>query len=308
MKRLKRSVASAEEETLRAVLTQILLENANTRNQIAERLGVSPMTVCTAIGKLRDSNLITEHKEATSRGRRPLRIEPSERLHSGIMCLRATEATLVLCNQRNEVVERGVLPYNPNLPPEGNLAVLRQRWEACLHAHQKQDRGIGVGVILHSSVSSTESFTRQLREILYPNVIRRQEDLITEALSRPEYQRGALYLSVSDPMQACLVLRGRSTPLAPWQEKGERAWEGQVSAACETARLLSPNAVVVEGDRGDRAYQQIVNVLSSRFSSEVLAHVRLETAESLSIPERGMLWTLRRHYAGRVRLRSKLKQ
>ena len=176
MKRFKRSATSAEEETLRAVLTQVLLENANTRNRIAERLGVSPMTVCTAVGKLRDSNLITEQKQATARGRHPLRIEPSDRLHSGMVCLTATEATFALCDQRNQVIERGVLPYNPTLPPEGNLAVLRQRWEACLHAHQKRDRGIGFGVILHSSLAPTEFFTRQMREILRPNVIRREED------------------------------------------------------------------------------------------------------------------------------------
>jgi hypothetical protein len=267
------------------------------------------MTVCTAVGKLRDSNLITEQKQATARGRHPLRIEPSDRLHSGMVCLTATEATFVLCDQRNQVIERGVLPYNPTLPPEGNLAVLRQRWEACLHAHQKRDRGIGFGVILHSSLAPTEIFTRQMREILRPNVIRREEDLISEALSRPEYEKGALYLSLTDPMGACMVLRGRATALTPCQgqTEGETPLDALVSAACETARLLSPSAVVVEGDCGDRTYRQGIRRLTSRFSSASLARVRLEMAEPLSVAERGMLWTLRRHYAGRIRLRSKIK-
>ena len=282
-------------KTVGAVLELILQGQADTRNEIADRLELSAMTVGNAVRMLRHADLVEEKEEPTPRGRYPFRLTPAERLHSVVVFLSPTIATVLICSARGEPRKRMTLPYQHSLSPEGNLASIRRACETCLRELGRTDTGLGVGVILSSELPENTIFLSLLGQILHPDEVRREDPLIGKTLSRSEYGQSVLYLSLKQSIRSMLLIEGKGTRPTTWTDP-----QDLLRTAAATVRLTLPDTVVIEAEGIYGTGDTFAQALTEMLPEELRGRIRLCATGELSAAEKGMRDLLCQRYAKRL--------
>ncbi len=291
---------SVETSTARAAFDIILQGNAPTRNQIAQALGISAMTVGKVVRALLSADLIREAEAPTARGRHPLCLLPSQRLHCLTVRLTLRAASVLLCSAEGNVLERLTVSYNDSLPPEGNLASLRGLCDRVLRQWGKSDTGLGVGAILGEDLHCTDLLARSLDEILGADVILWERDLRKQALADPRYGECVVYLSLDEDPWAMLYVgqtEARGVSLNDKQSRAERK-NDLLQAIIAMLPIACPTAVVAESEGPySQEAASFLQVLSDRLSSDQRSRIRLHAPTDRLIAEQEMRRALCHHYA-----------
>ena len=291
---------SVEPKTVQAVLNAVLQGHAHTRNEIADHLNISSMTVGKVVRMLRHADLLIQREESIPRGRRPFCLYPSERLHSVTVYLTPRRASAVLCSADGTVLERYTVPYNDSLPWEGNLAYLRSSYEQMLARYEKRDTGIGVGVILREDCHFSDYALRVLSEVLRPAEVLEEDDLLTEELSRTGDGNGTLYVAFGKTVRPMLVVGGQRIYGRPWQAThGKDASSDEVFLDAVAGMLsVIPVSNVLAENRiwYEEAAERFLQALADRLPDDQKTCVHLHPSPTRLIAERGMERALRRRY------------
>jgi len=285
----------SKSKTVGAVLELILQGKTGTRNEIADRLGLSAMTVGNAVRMLRQAELVEEKEEPTPRGRYPFRLTPAERLHSVVVFLSPNIATVLIASATGDLLKRMTLPYQHSLPPEGNLASIRRACETCQREIGMTQAGLGVGVILSSDLPENTVFLSLLGQILHPDEVRREDPLIEETLSQAEYGRCVLYLSLKQSIRSMLLIGGEGTRPTTWTDP-----QDLLRTAAATVRLTLPDTVVIEAEGIYGTGEIFAGALTEMLPEELRGRIRLCATGELSAAEKGMRDLLCRGYAKRL--------
>ena len=286
---------SVESEKISTVLNAVLQAKANTRNQIANELKISAMTVGKAVRMLIHAEVLVEQQDpATARGRRPFCLYPSDRLHSLIVYLTPTRATVQLCSADGRILEQCSISYCDSLPWEGNLACLRSTYEQCLARQKKFDTGVGIGVVLRDDCAFGEYAMNVLSQILRPDAVLWERELLTGELSKEEYGTSALYISCGENLVPMLIVGNTCIDGCPSKENTDSILD------CIAGMLtVIPIAAVVveEWDGYTIQKQELLKALADRLPEEQRACIRMipDTARRLS--SLAMERELRRRYA-----------
>lgn len=285
---------SIDPKTVRAVLETILQAKANARNQIANELKISAMTVGKAVRVLLRAQLLTEREEPTPRGRRPRCLYPSERLHSLIVYLTPKRASVQLCSEDGTVLEQCSVSYCDSLPWEGNLAHLRSVCEQCLARRGKTDTGVGLGVILQDEYTFSEYAMDVLLQVLSPSAVLRERELLIRELSREEYGTSVLYFSCGETVAPTFIMG--QTCL-----EGHPLFKNTEALLDNIAGMMSvlPVACVVaeEWDGYSAKKQEFLQALEARLPEEQRICIRMTSHSHRRFAELAMERELRRRYA-----------
>ena len=284
---------SVEPKTVRAILDAVLQGRANTRNQLAAQLNISSMTVGKAVRMLCRTDLLLEKEEPTPRGRHPLCLYPSERLHSLILYLTPTHATVSLCSAMGGEMERFTVKYIDSLPWEGNLAYLRGSFEQCLARWKKIDTGVGIGVILREDCAFGAYAMSVLTQILRPDAVVRDRELLTRELSRGEYGGSALYFSYGETVTPMLIMGEMCVDGLRFKHSSDQL----LNDVMGLLSLIPVSTVIAESsDDFKRARNEFLQAVADRLpeSRKGCVQWRNDTARRLS--EQAMERVLRRQY------------
>lgn len=286
--------SSVEPKTVQAVLDAVLQSKANTRNQIANEIDVSTMTVGKAVQILLRAHLLTECEEPTPRGRYPRRLYPSERLHSLIVYLTPKRASVRLCSADGIVLDQSSVSYCDSLPWEGNLACLRGMCDQRLSQRGKTDTGVGVGVILREDCAFSEYAMDVLLQILQPNVILWERELLIRELSREEYGGSVLYLSCGETVFPTLIMGQTCIDGCPPKENTSVL----LDALAGMLSVISVACVVAEERDGYTAKkQEFLQALANRLPEEQGDRIRMTSHSHRRFAELAMERELRLRYA-----------
>ncbi len=278
-------------ETASSVSRLILKGDPLTRREIAERVGVSVMTVGKIADALAEAGLAEDCVRAAERGRSPRVIKlPPQGIAWGILRVEESGSSLVVVGGDGKALEKQNIPYDEAMSPEDNEAMLRGRWHEVKHRIEKRFAAVGLGVILQDL--SGFYWKRAILEGVgaEADLAEQENELTAKSLCGGEFGKTVLYLRLDREIRTVLAI-GDEWSAGSFPIKGQKRYEELCETVLHLTDLLMPDGIVAEsqgryaGDDG-RLLRRIKREWQSKRSDRPMP--KLHMPDDLTLSECAM--------------------
>ncbi|MBQ9086108.1 MAG: hypothetical protein IJY47_02860 [Clostridia bacterium] len=153
------------ETTVEKIISLLLSEKAVTRNQLAEKTGVSLTTVGKVTHAMLREGIVTEcHKERFESGRRAGVLTVSKAHRLLVVTVEKEGCGMTVLDPLGEAAERMRIPCNPNLSCEDNLNVYRGTFHSLQKSLEEQCAVTASALVVSRSVMEDSLNVRTLNE------------------------------------------------------------------------------------------------------------------------------------------------
>lgn len=290
----------SRESVEQLVLLLLQPDSVWTRNALAERLGVSSMTVGKIVRVLWDGGLIESARVASVRGRQPEGFRWTSQGEYWILRVAQGGFSILLIEERGERVHRYEVAHEPSLSPEGNLEALLGRVQQMFHARAGSAGARCVGVLADGmDIGELQSVLGRIADAVENETV-----LLGRELLHPTYGEAVLYLRLDEQIVpswrvGTQFLTPHFLPLDAGLPRTEQ-YDRIAQAVASMGHLMIPDRIVAEGfGRYERDSQVLLDRIGACWDRRNAPPV-LSAPTGLCLAELGMLELLREKLAEAV--------
>ena len=260
-------------DIIRAVLTS----DGISRNEIAEKCGISSMTVGKVISEMMNEGLICSESISLGKGRRTELFRAAQTVSILVFCFEARKLSVVISDVRGDISFSHSQLINDSLPYESNVAdLVTSVYEPICSA--LRETVCCVSVITEDGIHPRDlSVINSIIPEFYIDVLADKREYISDHIRENYPEQTVMLVSIGDKVELSLYYRGAdvSSRGASKMPREHLSVEEIADILATLSHIVIPDTVIVEADR-------------ALCAPDLLPSLKNELCRKLRIPERDM--------------------
>ena len=257
-------------DIIRAVLTS----DGISRNEIAEKCGISSMTVSKVISEMMNEGLICSESISLGKGRRTELFRAAQTVSILVFCFEARRLSVVMSDVRGDISFSHSQLINDSLPYESNVAdLVTSVYEPVCSA--LRETFCCVSVITDDGIHPRDvALINSMLPDFFVDISANKREYTADYIRENHPEQTVILVSIGDKVELSLYYRGAdvSSRGANKMPREQLSVEKIADILATLSHVVIPDAVIVEADRALRA-------------PDLLRSLKNELGRRLRIPE-----------------------